>query len=75
MKKAVLMANKPKLTESHYHEALDRASVVLDNIDRHLIQHPVCKLDKDVAILVEEASTKMYEAYQLLGHKMCELFP
>jgi hypothetical protein len=69
------MAKKPKLTEFHYFEALDRASVVLDNIDRHLIQHPVCKLDKEVAVLIEEASTKMYEAYQLLGHKMCKLFP
>ena len=69
------MAKKPKLTESHYHEAMDRASVLLDNIDRHLVQHPVCKLDKEVGELVEEASQKIYEAYQLLGHKMCTLFP
>lgn len=69
------MAKKPKLTQFHYHEALDRASVIVDNIDRHLIQHPVCKLDKEVAELVEESATKMYEAYQLLGHRSCELFP
>jgi|TARA_B110000908_G_scaffold42041_1_gene51060 hypothetical protein len=70
-----MISNKPKLTEFHYHEALDRASVLLDGIDRHLIQHPVCKLDKEVAELVEEAAVKMYEAYQLLGDRSCTLFP
>ena len=69
------MGKKPKLTEFHYHEALDRASVIVDNIDRHLIQHPVCKLDKEVGKLVEEAAMKMFEAYQLLGHRSIELFP
>ena len=42
------MAKKPKLTEFHYHEALDRASMLGDMVDRNLIQHPVCKLDKEV---------------------------
>lgn len=63
------MEKKPKLTEFHYHEALDRASILLDGIDRNLIQHPVCKLDKEVAKLVEESAQKMHEAYQLLGDK------
>ncbi len=65
---------KPKLTEFHYHEALDRAYMIGDTIDRHLIQHPVCKLDKDVAKLIEESAQKMYEAYQLLGQKSSEIF-
>lgn len=63
------MAKKLKLTKFHYHEALDRSAIMLDMIDRYLIQHPVCKLDKDVANLVEEAADKMFEAYQLLGKK------
>lgn len=65
---------KPKLTEFHYHEALDRAYMIGDTIDRHLIKHPVCKLDKDVAKLIEESAQKMYEAYQLLGQKSSEIF-
>lgn len=65
---------KPKLTEFHYHEALDRAYMIGDTIDRHLIQHPVCKLDKDVAKLIEESAQKMYEAYQLLEQKSSEIF-
>lgn len=67
------MANKPKLTEWHYHEALDRAYMIGDIIDRNLIQHPVCKLDKEVNALVEEASMKIFEAYQLLGQRRCDL--
>lgn len=66
---------KKKLTQFHYHEALDRSSIVLDILDRHLIQHPVCKLDKEVAILIEEAAVKIHEAYQLIGHRSIELFP
>lgn len=69
------MSNKPKLTEFHYHEALDRACIIGDTIDRHLIQHPVCKLDKEVNKLVEEAAMKLFEAYQLIGHRSIELFP
>lgn len=69
------MAKKPKLTEFHYHEALDRSAVILDTIDRHLVQHPVCKLDKGVAILIEDAAMKLHEAYQLIEQRSIALFP
>lgn len=68
------MQKKPQLTQFHYHEALDRSSVICDMIDRHLIQHPVCKLDKEIAKLVEEAATKLYNAYQLIGERNIDLF-
>lgn len=70
-----MISNKHKLTELHYHEALDRASILLDGIDRNLIQHPVVKLDKEVAKLVEEAANKMAEVYQLLGDRSWTQFP
>ena len=69
------MAKKPKLTQFHYHEALDRSWIIVDSIDRNLIQHPVCKLDKEIGNLIEEAAMKMHEAYQLIGHRSIELFP
>lgn len=69
------MAKKPKLTQFHYHEALDRSYILGDMVDRNLIQHPVCKLDKEVNKLVEEAAMKLFEAYQLIGHRSIELFP
>lgn len=56
-----------ELDDFYYHEALDRLHVIMDNIDRHLIQHPVLKAEKEVSILVDEANTKLWEAYQKLG--------
>jgi hypothetical protein len=57
------------MDEFHYHEALDRAHVICENIDSHLLQHPVCKLDKEVASKVELALNTLYEAYQIIGNK------
>jgi hypothetical protein len=66
------MSKKPKIKKQYYFEAMDRASVLSDMLDRHLIQHPVCKLDKEVGGLVDEAAMKLYEAYQLLGQRYFE---
>jgi len=63
------MPKKPKLTQSHYVEAQDRVSIILDNIDRHLIQHPVCKLDHEAGLLIEEAANKLYIARQLIAKR------
>jgi len=60
------------LDQFHYHEALDRASIICDNIDNHLLQHPVCKLDKEVSEKVEEALSSLWEAYQILGSRNTE---
>jgi hypothetical protein len=57
------------LDEFHYHEALDRSGVICDAIDRQLLQHPVCKLDKEVSKKVEESLNSLWEAYQILGSK------
>jgi len=60
---------KKMLDEFHYHEALDRAHIICENIDDHLLQHPVCKLDKEISIKVEEALNTLYEAYQIIGSR------
>ena len=57
----------PKLDEFHYHEMLDRLSVVMNLVDDALVQHPVAKLDKDIQRLIDEANEKLSEAYQLTG--------
>jgi len=70
------MAKRPKLTLLQYHEAMDRAFLFGDNLDRHLLQHPVCKLDKEFGTLIEEATDKIYAAYQLAGHRQTTIiFP
>ena len=58
-----------KLDKFHYHELLDRLHVIMTNIDTHLTQHPVLELETEVNNLVEEAQTKLWEAYQLIGDK------
>tara|TARA_B110001450_G_C17372771_1_gene380373 strand:+ start:297 stop:509 length:213 start_codon:yes stop_codon:yes gene_type:complete len=56
-----------KLNDLQYHEALDRLNITIQTIDRNLIQHPVLKLETEIKNLVEEAQTKLFEAYQKLG--------
>lgn len=56
-----------ELNDLQYHEAFDRLHVIMDTIDSHLIQHPVLKAETKVKDLVDEANTKLWEAYQLLG--------
>ena len=63
------MSNNIKLDQFYWHEALDRTHVILSNIDDHLIQHPVLKLNPDIRRLIEKASENLSEAYQLLGDK------
>lgn len=60
------MLNMPKPTQIQYREAFDRSSIILETIDRHLIQHPVCKLDKEIAKLIEESAAKIHEALRLM---------
>lgn len=64
------MKDLEKLIENYqWHEALDRTHVICSNINDHLIQHPVCKLDKEINSKVEAALTLLYEAYQIIGAK------
>jgi hypothetical protein len=54
-----------KLLDDHdYHEAMDRTYMIIDIIDKHLIQHPVFKLEKEFATKIESASMILAEAYQ-----------
>jgi hypothetical protein len=57
------------LDKFYYHEALDRTHILCENINDHLLQHPVCKLDKEIAIKVELALDTLYEAYQIIGSR------
>jgi hypothetical protein len=61
------MAKRPNLTSDHYHEFIDRMHVITSNIDTHILQHPVCKLDKELCTKVEKAMELLYEAYQYGG--------
>lgn len=58
---------KQLLDEFHYHEALDRTSLIINMIDNHLITHPVFKAEKSFAKKVETAGMILTEAYQLMA--------
>lgn len=58
---------RKKLDAFHYHEALDRSAMIGEMIDTFLIQHPVSKAEKQFAEKLEEASIKLFEAYQIIG--------
>jgi hypothetical protein len=59
--------NKPQLDDFHYHEMLDRCSMMMEIIDNNLQQHPVAKLDNEISKCISEAVDKLYEAYQIIG--------
>tara|TARA_B110000881_G_scaffold176945_1_gene161954 strand:- start:221 stop:415 length:195 start_codon:yes stop_codon:yes gene_type:complete len=63
------MSGKPKLDEFHYHEMLDRLHVMMTIADAHLQQHPVAKLETEVASHISSAVDHLWQAYQLIGNK------
>lgn len=58
-----------EVDDYHWHEALDRTSMICDTVDRYLLDHPVIQgdplLNKKMAAVVELLS----EVYQYLGNK------
>ena len=60
----IVYSPKDKLDKFHYHEMLDRLHVVMSTIDDHILQHPVCKLEKDICTKVDDALTLLFQAYQ-----------
>jgi hypothetical protein len=52
-----------ELDDFHYHEVMDRLSVIMDNIDRQLMQHPVLKLETEIKNQVDEGLTILWQAY------------
>jgi hypothetical protein len=42
------------------------------NIQDHIVSHPLAENEKDIQIKIEEASLKLWEAYQMVGNKIPE---
>jgi len=58
------------INEGHYHEIADRLHVIITNIDTHIIQHPVSKINKKIYSKVDSAVSLLCEAYQEAGQKL-----
>lgn len=61
---------KEILNAGHWHEATDRTHCVSEIINNMLLWHPAIKQDKYIKSLIEDAQSKLEEAYQLCGAKM-----
>jgi hypothetical protein len=62
------MKLKDKLNPGHYHEMMDRLHIIMENINDHLIQHPVAKVDKKVNAKLNTALENLWDAYQITGN-------
>lgn len=56
-----------EINDGHYHEVMDRLHVVNCTIEDHIITHPLTDSLPEVKKLVEEAQSKLWKAYQLVG--------
>jgi hypothetical protein len=66
------MFNKPKLNNGHYLEIVDRIHVITCNMNDHLLQHPVCKIEKQISKEIDKALDHLHNAYQIAGTLMFE---
>ncbi len=63
-----IMKLKDKLNPGHYHEMMDRLHIIMENINDHLIQHPVAKVDKKLNAKLNTALENLWDAYQITGN-------
>jgi len=66
------MEDKIEINDGHYLELMDRIHVVSCTIDDHILNHPLCEVNKDVKIKIDEALELLMEAYQIIGNKIPE---
>ena len=63
---------KNEINDGHYLELMDRLHIVMMNIQDHIISHPLTENEPDIQNKIEQASYKLFEAYQLVGNKIPE---
>jgi hypothetical protein len=49
------------------HELLDRAAMLADMLERHLLAHPACVANAEWYKLAEQAAAALHELYQRVG--------
>jgi hypothetical protein len=49
------------------HELMDRAAVLSDMLERHLLTHPACVAEPEWFALAEQAASALRELYQRIG--------
>jgi len=67
--------SKEELDKFHYHEALDRASMLSDMVDTYLMSHPAIEAHPEIKEKVEWAFRNLYDAYQQVSAAGHAAFP
>jgi hypothetical protein len=60
---------KNEINKGHYLELMDRTHVIMDNINSHLLEHPLTDNENDLKEKFEIALDALWDAYQLIGNK------
>lgn len=68
------IVSKPKLNSGHYLEIVDRIHVASSLINDHIIQHPTCKIEKEISKEIDKALDHLHNAYQIAGKLMFEKY-
>jgi hypothetical protein len=62
------MKLKDKLNSGHYLEMMDRLHIIMENLNDHVIQHPVAKVNKKLNTKLNTALENLWDAYQIAGN-------
>lgn len=57
-----------KINDGHYYELLDRIHVMIENIDNHLVNHPLSSKDKKIKKQLNKSIKHLSDAYQYVGN-------
>lgn len=56
-----------KINDGHYYELLDRIHVMIENIDNHLVNHPLSSKDKKIKKKLNKSIKHLADVYQYVG--------
>ena len=63
------MNTNTEINDGHYLELMDRLHIVSCTIDDHILNHPLCEVNKDIQYKIDTALSLLMEAYQMVGNK------
>jgi hypothetical protein len=58
-----------KPSKLHWHEALDRTSVIMENFNDYVESHPVVLFDDQLGKKAKVITDLLYDLYQEIGHR------
>jgi hypothetical protein len=61
-----------EINDGHYLEVMDRLHIVMENLDNHLLQHPLVEQNPKVGKLIDKSIGDLFRAYQLVGNLIPE---